>query len=88
MEPDMMDFIQFVNDETVIVTNPIFLKEVVEQYVENRPNNKKGRLSAFVTGKEERSENWCYCDKQHKLDKCGKCMEVTLTKRIKVLAKK
>ena len=26
-EPDMMDFIQFVNDNTVIVTNPIFLKK-------------------------------------------------------------
>ena len=45
----MTDFIQFVNDETV--TKPIFLKEAVEQYVEKRPNNRKGRLSAFVTGK-------------------------------------
>ena len=47
----MTDFIQFVNDETVIVAKPIFLKEAVEQYVEKRPNNRKGRLSAFVTGK-------------------------------------
>ena len=61
-------FIQFVNDETVIVTDPIFLKEEVEQYVEKRPDNKKGRLSTFVTGKEEKSENCCYCDEQHKLD--------------------
>ena len=47
----MTDFIQFVNNETVIRTNLIFLKEAVEQYVEKRPNNRKGRLSAFVTGK-------------------------------------
>ena len=40
----MMDFIQFVNDEAVIVTDTIFLKEAVEQYVEKRPNNKQGRL--------------------------------------------
>ena len=72
-EPDMMDFIQFVNDETVIVTDPIFSKEAVEQYVEKRPNNKKGRLSTFVTGK-EKSENCCYCDEQHKLDRCDKFM--------------
>ena len=84
----MMDFIQFVNDETVIVTNSIFSKEAVEQYVEKRPNNKKGRLSTFVTGKEEKSENCCYCDEQHKLDRCDKFMEVTLKERIKFLSKK
>ena len=37
----MMDFIQFVNSETAIVTDPIFWKERVEQYLENRRNNKK-----------------------------------------------
>ena len=86
-EPDMMDFIQFVNDESVIVTNPVFSKEAVEHYVEKRPNNKKGRLSIFVTGREEKSENCCYCDEQHKLDRCDKFMEVTLKERIKFLAK-
>ena len=86
--PDKMDLIQFVNDETVIVTDPILLKEAVEQYVEKRPNNRKEKLSAFVTGKEERSENCCYCDEQHKLDKCDKFMEVILKERIKFLAKK
>ena len=38
---DMMDFIQFVNSETAIVTDPIFWKERVEQYLEKRRNNKK-----------------------------------------------
>ena len=69
-----MDFILFVIDETIIVTYPIFSKEAVEQYVEKRPNNKKRRLSICVTGKEEKSENCCYCDEQHKLDRCDKFM--------------
>ena len=56
-ETDMMDFVQFVNDKTVIVTDPIFSKEAVEQYVEKRPKNKKERFSGFVTGKEQRSKN-------------------------------
>ena len=56
-EPDMMDFIQFVNNKTVIVTDPIFSKEAVEQYVEKRPKNKKEKFSGVVTGKEQRSEN-------------------------------
>ena len=70
------------------MTDRIFSKEAVEQYVEKRPNNKKGRLSTFVTGKEEKSENCCYCDEQHKLDRCDKFMEVTLKERIKFLSKK
>ena len=32
-EPEMADFIQFVNDETRIVTDPAFSREAVEQYV-------------------------------------------------------
>ena len=32
-EPEMADFIQFVNDETLIVTDPVFSREAVEQYV-------------------------------------------------------
>ena len=31
-EPDLTDFIHFVNDETLIVSDPIFSKEAVEQY--------------------------------------------------------
>ena len=48
-ETDMMDFLKFVNDETVTVSNPVFSKEAVKQYVEKKPNNRKGRLSTFVT---------------------------------------
>ena len=84
----MMDFIKFVSDETVIATDPIFSKEAIQQYIEKRPNNKKGRLSTFVTGKEEKSENCCYCDQQHKLDRCDKFMKITLKERIKFLAEK
>ena len=48
-EPEMADFIQFVNDETLIVTDPVFPKEAVEQYVEKKPSYKKGKSSAFAT---------------------------------------
>ena len=37
----MADFIQSVNDEIIIVTDPEFSKEVVEQYVEKKPSYKK-----------------------------------------------
>ena len=35
-EPEVADFIQFVNDETLIVTDPVFSKEAAEQYVEKK----------------------------------------------------
>ena len=65
-----------------MITDQIFLIEAVEQYVVKRPNNRKVRLSAFLIGKEERSENCFYCDEQHKLDKCFKFIEVALKESI------
>ena len=57
-EPDMKYFIYFVNDETVIVSDPIFSKQAVEQYLEKKQNysNRKGRLSTFATGNKEESK--------------------------------
>ena len=49
-EPEMADFIQSVNDEIIIVTDPEFSKEVVEQYVEKKPSYKKWKILAFATG--------------------------------------
>ena len=37
-EPEMADFIQFLNSKTLIVTNSVFSKEAVEQYVEKKPS--------------------------------------------------
>ena len=51
-EPEMADFIQFVNDETLIVTDPVFSEEAVEQYVVKKPSYKKVKISAFATGNE------------------------------------
>ena len=69
------------------MSDSIFSKEAVKQY-EKKQNNRMGRLSAFVTGKEERSEGCSYCDEQHKHEKCAKFIEVTLKERMKFLAKK
>ena len=69
----MIDFIQFVNDQTVIVSDPIFFKEAVEQYVEKKPKNRMGSLSLVN-------------DKWQKLEKRDTFVEVTLKERIKFLA--
>ena len=54
-EPEMADFIQFVDDESLIVTDLEFSKEAVEQYVE-KPSYNKGKISKFATGNEEKPD--------------------------------
>ena len=83
----MADFIQFVNDETLIVTDPVFPKEAVEQYVEKKPSYKKGKISAFATGNEDNPDVCIYYNEKHKLESCNSFMEKTLKERIKFLAK-
>ena len=58
----MAYFIQFVNGETLIVINPVFSKEAVEQYVERKPSYKKGKISTFATGNEENPDVYIYCN--------------------------
>ena len=70
-EPEMVDFIQFINDETLIVTDPVFSKEEVEQYIGKKPSYKKGKISVFSTKIEENLDVSIYCDEQHKLEICN-----------------
>ena len=37
-EPEPADFIDFVNDENLIVNDPVFSKEAVEQYIDKKTN--------------------------------------------------
>ena len=66
-EPEMADFVQFVNGEALIVTHPVFSKEAVEQYIEKKPHYKKGKISAFAIGNEENPDVCIYRNEKHKL---------------------
>ena len=74
-EPEIADFIQFVKNETLIVTDPMLSKEAVEQYVEKKLNYKKEKISIFATGNEENPDVCIYCDERHKLEGCNGFME-------------
>ena len=93
-EPDLTDFIHFVNDETLTVSDPIFSKEAVEQYSDKKPNSRRAKVSSFATkddGKvhvQERSPDCIYCCEDHILDRCNLFMNQTLKERIKFLARK
>ena len=93
-EPDLTDFIHFVNDETLIVSDPIFSKEAVEQYSDKKTNSRRTKVSSFATkddGKvhvEEKSPDCICCSEDHILDRCNAFMNQTLKERIKFLARK
>ena len=40
-EPELSDFIKFVDNETLIVSNTLFSKAAVYEYLDKRPNHKK-----------------------------------------------
>ena len=86
-EPDLIDFIHFVNDETLIVSDSIFSKEAIEL------NSRRVTVSSFATkdnGKEHienKSADYIYCTEDHKLDKCNAFINQTLKDRIKLLAR-
>ena len=40
-EPDLANFIDFVNDENLIVSDPVFSKEAVEQYIDKETKSRR-----------------------------------------------
>ena len=85
-EPEMAGFIQFVYDENLVVTDPVFSKEAVDQYVEKKPIYKKGNISAFAAANEKNPDVCIYCNERQKLEGCNSFIDKTLKERIKFLA--
>ena len=46
-EPELADFIDFVNDENLIVSDLVFSKEAVEQYIDKK--TKPRRVATYVS---------------------------------------
>ena len=87
-EPKLLDFIKFVDNETLIVSDPLFSKAAVDKYLEKRPNHKRDKISAFATGEQSKKgdPHICInCNGNHKLEKCKEFMEKALKERIKFL---
>ena len=87
-ETELSDFIKFVDNETLIVSDPLFSKAAVDEYLEKRPNHKRNKISAFASGEQSKKvdPHICInCNENHKLEKCKKFMEKILEERIKFL---
>ena len=53
-EPELSDFIKFVDNETLIVSDPLFSKVAIDEHLEKIPNHKRNKISAFATGEQSK----------------------------------
>ena len=79
------------NDENLIVNDPVFSNEALEQYIDKK--SKSRSVAAYVSGSKEKSVDLTVrllwnCGKNHKLDGCLKFMDMTLKDKINFLSKK
>ena len=66
-ETELSDFIKFVDNETLIVSNPLFSIAAVDEYLQKRPNHKKKKISAFTTGEQTKNETLVYASTAMKI---------------------
>ena len=80
-EPDLVDFIELVKDETLLVNNPLLSKSATDQYCEKPSKgsqqnlkHKRNKLTTYVIMADSCQtaglELCAACQKKHPLDKC------------------
>ena len=80
------------NDENLIVDDPVFSKETVKQYIDKKTKSRK--VAIYVSGSKEKFVDLAVrspcinCGEVHQLDGCLKCMDMALKDRINFLSKK
>ena len=84
-EPELSDFIKFVDNETLIVSDLLFSKAAVDEYLEKRPNHKRNKIATGEQSRKGDPHICINCNGNHKLEKCKEFMEKPLKERIKFL---
>ena len=92
-EPDFADLIHFVDDEATLANDPLFSKDVLSGYVDQKEApSKQWQLKTYLaTAKENsgKSKEVCYlCQNNHDLDECQEYMKKSLEERSKFLFQK
>ena len=84
-EPSLSDLITFVDEETVLVNDPMFSRDALEVYnseEEDKKNRKdKRRINAFAT--EADSDKCVYCAASHDIDACDDFKKLPIKERSK-----
>ena len=93
----MADFIDFINDETLLASDPLFSREALKVYVEkDERSHLKKKMKSFASNttdkvqeeKDDIKEMKCpVCEGKHDLDNC-KQFNMSVDERSKMLRKK
>ena len=97
-ESSLRDFIEFFDEETVLVNVPIFSREAITAYVgtqeksdnqrKSRSNSKKyGSFATDIDHHQPKAQDKCIlCCHKHDLDNCEEYMKKSIEETIKFLA--
>ena len=93
-EPNLADLIAFVEEYTLLVDDPLFSNNAVEQYLDwTDKSSKRDSTKYFVTLTEEKDSlkqvqsRASMCQKFHDLDACYNCQKMEVEDRRKFLMK-
>ena len=97
-EPDLTNFVQFVEEETLLMNDPLFSRETLHEYAgqkEKAGNAKHKKLKNYYTKSDEKvtqnqpsvnpRKKCVFCDGSHDLDDCQFYTEIPVKERSKFL---
>ena len=79
-EPNLKDITEFVEDETVLINDPLFFSEALGKF-NTRPERHSRQQN------EKKLENWQLCNRHNDLDECKAFNDMVVAERSKFLAK-
>ena len=99
-EPDLQDLIKFVEEETVLINDPLFSRETLHEYTnypERSTHVKARKLKNYYTKADQKAVEQTvtvasikckFCDGNHDLDDCQFYREIAVDDRSSFLKKK
>ena len=97
-DPELADFIDFINDETLLASDPLFSREALKVYVEKEERSHlKKKMKSYASNttdkvqeeKDAKKEMKCpVCEEKHDLDNCKQFSSMSVDERSKMLRKK
>ena len=97
-DPELADFIDFINDETLLGIGPLFSRETLKMYVEKEERSYlKKKMKSYASSttdkvQEEKGDikemKYPVCEEKHDLDKCKQFNNMSVDKRSKIPRKK
>ena len=101
-EPNLKDITEFVEDETILINDPLFFSEALGKF-NTRPerHSRQQNTNSFVVKSEDgadekdvrtfqgekKLENWQLCNRHNDLDECKAFNDMVVAERSKFLAK-